>query len=134
MAASSNGEGKKALAAWDSWCSVKTIPRLVLAIELLRHLPRQVELLPQPERHRLEEGPEAGGRKGKVGFEEAFELQERLVVEADIVQVSRLETGLLQAIIDGVGRESWSCFLRVKRSSWAAATILPSTTSAAAES
>ncbi len=27
-----------------------------------------------------------------------------------------------------------SCFLRVKRSSWAAATISPSTTSAAAES
>ena len=27
MAASSKGEGKKALAAWDSWCSVKTMRR-----------------------------------------------------------------------------------------------------------
>ena len=80
-------------------------PAPVLALELAADLARQVELLSHPQRHRLEKGPEAGRREGEVGLEDALELQKGLVVEADVVQIPRLQTGFAQAIRDRVGRE-----------------------------
>ena len=59
IAASSKGEGKKALAACDSWCSVKTIACGTRRSSPLLDLARQVQLLLQPQRHRLEERAEA---------------------------------------------------------------------------
>ena len=80
-------------------------PTPVFAIELSTYFPRQVELLPHPQWHRLEKRPEAGRREGEVGLEDALELQKRLVVKADVIQVPRIKSGLFQAIRDGVGRE-----------------------------
>ena len=72
-------------------------------------------------------------RIGEIGFEQPLELDERLLEEDDVVDVVEIDVARLQAIADRVGRESpASCFLRVKRSSCAAATMRPSSTRAAA--
>ncbi len=80
-------------------------PAPVLTVELAANLSRQVELLPHPQRHRLEKGPEARRSKGEVGFEDALELEEGLVVEADVIQVPGLQACFMQTVGDGIGRE-----------------------------
>ena len=67
------------------------------------------------------------GRVGDVGLEEAVELEQRLVVEGD---AGRARRPSMPASLEAVTRRALvgkrkSCFLRVKRSSWAAATISP---------
>ena len=91
------------------------------------------QLLPQPERDRHLEGAEAARRQRDIGFQQPLEFQERLVVEDDVIDVGKAGAGGFQAIGDRVASETTaSCFLRVKRSSCAAATMRPSSTSAAA--
>ena len=76
---------------------------------------------------------EAARREREIGLEQPLELEERLVVEHDVVELAQPAAGLGQTIGDRARRESAaSCFLRVKRSSCAAATMRPSTTRAAA--
>ena len=91
-AASSNGDGKNALAAWLRWCSEKS--RRPSRSRSLAALPQLVgeqvpeeQLLPQPHRDRHAEGLEALGREREVGLEQPLELQERLVVEGDVVDL-----------------------------------------------
>jgi hypothetical protein len=57
------------------------------AAQAAAQLPRQVELGLEPERHRPAERGEAPRRVGEVGLEQALELQDRLVVEADVVEL-----------------------------------------------
>ena len=47
------------------------------------------QLLLQPERDRHAKGAKALGRKREIGFEQALELEERLVVERDVVDCRR---------------------------------------------
>jgi hypothetical protein len=61
-------------------------------------------------------------------------LMKRLVVEGDVVDVLDADAGLVQAVLDRPLREVRVVRLRVKRSSWAAATSSPSRSSAAAPS
>ncbi len=56
-------------------------PELVLQQAFLE------QLLPQPQRHRHAEGAEAARREGEIGLEQALELQKRLVVEDDVVDL-----------------------------------------------
>ena len=72
------------------------------------------------------------GANAEIGLEQPLELEQRLVVEDDLVDFVELDPAGLEAIGHRLRGNSASCFLRVKRSSWAAATIVPSTTSAAA--
>ena len=64
------------------------------------------QLLLQPERDRHAKGTEAPGGECKIGFEQPFELEERLVVERDMIDVGEADAGLGQAIGDGVMRET----------------------------
>ena len=126
-AASSKGEGKNADAAWLRWCSAnsrrfcqsKSAPPN--CVQLLAQQRLLEQLLLQPQRHRHAEGAEAARREGEIGFEQPLELQERLVVEDDVVDVAELDAGRCRG-----NRRSRSpgkpesCFLRVKRSSCAA--------------
>jgi hypothetical protein len=64
------------------------------------------QLLLQPQRHGHAEGLEAARRVGEVGLEQALELQERLVVEGDVVDVGQLDAGLVEAVLHGVLREA----------------------------
>jgi hypothetical protein len=40
------------------------------------------------------------GREGEVGLEQPLELEERLVVEGDVVDVGQLDAGLVEAVLD----------------------------------
>ena len=74
-------------------------------------------------------------RAGDVGFEQPRELDQRLLVEADVIDLRRRDARLAQAVRDRLASgNAASCFLRVKRSSCAAATMRPSSTRQAAES
>src|SRR5262245_36062535 len=80
-------------------------PLLVPAVETTLHLSRQVELLRQPDGHGLEKRLEALGGIRQVRFEKALELQEWLVVEADVIELISRNPRCVEAIVDGVGRE-----------------------------
>ena len=76
---------------------------------------------------------ETPGRKGQVGLQQPLEFQERLVVEDD--EIERPKTHARRLPDNNRWRcaeNAASCFLRVKRSSCAAATMRPSSTRAAA--
>ena len=45
-------------------------------------------------------------REGQIGLDETVELQQRLVVEDDVVELLDLEAGLLQAVVRRVRREA----------------------------
>ena len=63
-----------------------------------RELPGEAVLLEQllldPQRHRHLEGAKAARRERHVGLEQPLELQERLVVEGDVVELGSFEVAL----------------------------------------
>ena len=58
-----------------------------------------------PERHRLQERGEAARRVLEIRLEEPLELQERLVVEGDVVERSAVEPARREAVARRVVRE-----------------------------
>ena len=64
------------------------------------------QLVLHPQRQRLAERGEALGREREVGLEQPLELQERLVVEGDDVDVLRPRAGGREARLDRVVREA----------------------------
>ena len=137
-AASSNGEGKNARGGVAQVMLGEQ--QLALPVEVARELPAARRAAaasgtasPQPQRHRHAERAKAARREGEIGFEQPLEFQKRLVVEHDVIDVvqrdARLPPGNRRARDAG---KPASCFLRVKRSSCAAATMRPSSTRAAA--
>ena len=91
------------------------------------------QLLPQPERDRHPERAKAARRERDIGLQQPLEFEERLVVEHDVVEAVGGDAGFLAGNRRSRGAGSaGSCLRRVKRSSWAAATMRPSSTSAAA--
>lgn len=63
------------------------------------------ELLLQPYRHRGQERAQAARRHAEIVLEDALELEQRLVVEAHVVEVFEPRSGLTQAVGDGVARK-----------------------------
>ena len=95
--------------------------------QLLHEQALQKELVLEPDGHGADERPKSPGGKSQVRFQQALKLEEGLVVIGDVAQVSQGDPALAQAISNRLLRGSRaSCLLRLKRSSWAAATILPS--------
>ncbi len=98
-AARSKGDGI------EGRCGVRLV---MLRKEDLPLVPRQSpadqvfhpELLLQPQRHRLVERRQAPGRELEVGLEEALELQPRLVVEGDRVELGGRDAPLPEAVVD----------------------------------
>lgn len=64
-----------------------------------------VELLLDPERAGLEERREAARGGLQVDLEDPLELEERLVVEADVRQILGFDSGLAEAVRDRARRE-----------------------------
>src|SRR5688500_20283408 len=60
------------------------------------------QLLANPERHRHREAAIPAWREAEIGLDEALEFQERLFVEDDCVDSSRLCPGVLEAEADRV--------------------------------
>src|SRR5262249_9068328 len=58
-----------------------------------------------PERHCLDERAKPRRRVAQISFEQALELEEGLVIEADIFEIARLELRLAQTIFDRMRRK-----------------------------
>ena len=54
----------------------------------------QIELFLQPDRHGRDKGAEAPRRIGQVGLQQPLELDQRLVVEDDLIDIGQRDTGL----------------------------------------
>ena len=65
--------------------------------ERLTHVAREVQLPFHPQRQRLAERLEPTRRVRQVGFEQALELEQRLVVERDVVEAVGAKTAALEA-------------------------------------
>ena len=65
-----------------------------------------MQLFLEPLRQGPAEAAQAARGIGEVGFEHALELAERFLVEGDVVKLSRLQAGFLQAVGDGLGRKA----------------------------
>jgi hypothetical protein len=76
----------------------------VRGLELVGQQRLLEQLFAQPQRQRHAKRREAARAAGEIGLEQALELEERLVVEHDPVDVLELNAGLLQAIVDGEPR------------------------------
>ena len=111
------------------------VPSAIPVGQTVVHLAGQMEFLLEPERHRLAKGAEPGRCVGEVGLQQPLELGERFVVKADVIELLRLQPGLVQAELDRrLGEAVVVLFTGESFLFWAAATISPSTTNAAAES
>ena len=51
------------------------------------HFAREIQLLLEPQWHRLQEGLESLRSVGEVRFEQTLEFEQRLVVEAHVVEL-----------------------------------------------
>ncbi len=78
---------------------------LALVVEGVADLLIHVELVLDPQRPRLQERAEPGGHDAQVGLEDALELEKRLVVEANVCQIGRLDVRLPQTIAGRVHGE-----------------------------
>ena len=74
--------------------------RPLVGLELLADDRGHPELLVEPHRHRLAEGGEGAREGGDVGREHPLELEERLVVEADRVELLGLDPRLVEHVLD----------------------------------
>jgi hypothetical protein len=64
------------------------------------------ELLAHPQRHREAERRKTPWRKREIRLEQPLELDERLLVKHDLVDVAQRSTCVLQAIADRFGRKA----------------------------
>lgn len=78
----------------------------ILIPQTFSYFAGHVEFLPQPDRHRFAKRSIPERRPRKIGFQQTLEFPKRLVVEADIVQLLGRQSGLCQAVIDGMLRKS----------------------------
>src|SRR5919109_1014662 len=75
-------------------------------IKLAQDLGALKKLLLHPERHGLAEGLEAARRKGEIGLQQPLELEERLVVEGDEIDLGGPSAGELETGANRVVREA----------------------------
>jgi hypothetical protein len=73
---------------------VEDVSLFVLMPETTADLPRQVQLVREPPWHRASKRAEPGRGGAQIGFKDALELEQRLVIEAYVVELTRLQPGL----------------------------------------
>src|SRR5439155_14659397 len=66
----------------------------------------QEQLFPKPDRHRHAERLESTRCKREIGFDQSFELEQRFIVEGNVIDVVERLPGYTEAIIDGVFRKA----------------------------
>ena len=74
--------------------------RPLVGLQLLADDRGHPQLLVEPDRHRLPEGVEGPREGGHVGREHPLELEQRLVVEADRVELLGLDARLVEHVLD----------------------------------
>ena len=70
----------------------------LVAVEPLLDVGGHPEFLAEPQRHRHQERPPAARCARGVGFEQAVELDQRLLVEADEIEILRRDAALTEAV------------------------------------
>ena len=70
------------------------------------HFPAQMKLLSHPQWKCFAERSKASWCEVQVGLQESIKLDQRLFVEADVVQPVGRDAGLLEAELDGPGRKA----------------------------
>ena len=75
-------------------------------LQLVVQQPLLEQLFAQPQRDRHPERAKAVRRECEVGFQQAFELEKRLVVEHDVIDGLQRNSRRLQAIGEGMVRET----------------------------
>src|SRR5262245_23648658 len=83
----------------------------VITCDTLPDVVRHPELVSQPQRHRHEVGPQPSRGSCGVGLKQSVELDERLLVETNQVEIASLEAGLMQTVLDGARWEAGVVFL-----------------------
>ncbi len=81
--------------------------------------------LPNPQRNGRQKRLQLARRVGKIAMQYAVELEERFFVERDLIEVSDLIPPARRQDSTACVWKFASCFLRVKRSSCAAARSVP---------
>ncbi len=76
-----------------------------VALDLAADVVRHPQLLAEPERHRHQVRLPAQRRRCHVGLEEPRELDERLLIEPDVVDLRRRDAGFTQAVLDRLVRK-----------------------------
>jgi hypothetical protein len=69
----------------------------------IAELPVQVQLFFEPDRGGHDERPEAAWSNSEVGLENSLELEQWLIVEADVRQVGRGDPASPEAVFGGAG-------------------------------
>ena len=77
-----------------------------VVLQLFRDQRRNRELLVQPRRNRPQERRVGTGKHGDLGEQDALELDEGLLVEADAIEVVDQQPALAEAVLDGVARKA----------------------------
>ena len=75
------------------------------------NLARHMQLLLQPQRHRLSKRSIAAGCEGEIRFDQAFELRQRFIIEPNVVQILSPQSRLLQAEFNRQFRKAVIVFL-----------------------
>jgi hypothetical protein len=82
-----------------------------IVIEPFSNQVRYPKLLFDPQGHRCEKRSDPGGGIGKISLKKALKLDERLVVEGNVVEFVGRNPALLQTGLDGKLRKSMVVFL-----------------------
>src|SRR5262249_29987750 len=84
--------------------------RLLQRLDFIQFLKQKLleeELFFHPNRHGHKKGPKAPRRKRRVCLKQPLELQQRFIIEDDVVQVRELRASFTQAISYGVHWKTW---------------------------
>ncbi len=83
----------------------RPIGRRIEPLQLPQERVSLEQLVLHPQRERMAKGREPARRERQIRLEQPLELQERLVVEGDVIELCRLDAGDLQAGLDRVLRK-----------------------------
>src|SRR5688572_12645846 len=78
----------------------------LVAVEIPADRLARKELVLDPHRHRRDERPPASGGDAQIALEQPLELQERLVVEGNGVQVANPQPAFAQTVLNRTRREA----------------------------
>jgi len=99
-------------------------PFLIFVVQPPSHFSGQLQFLVEPHRHSLEKRLVSLGRIGNIGFKQAVKFQVGFIIEADVVELTRFDSRLFQAVLDSLSRKLLIIFLTTEAFFLSRGTIL----------
>src|SRR3954471_15165603 len=90
------------------------VERRIEVLQFTCEQPALEQLLAEPDRERLDVGGKAARGAGEISFDQPLELEERLVVEHDVIDVLERRAGGIEAILDRAAGKALVEFLARK--------------------